>query len=166
MTDEEKTQTPLELQSIDKGPEKLFCPVCGNVQYKLPDCEQCGSAIFPKKSYKAYWLSLLFLLFILIAAFFLLKDKQGNLIAVASNLHEFESFIKKIPDDSLLFHASRDHFSMWLMARGEIRAAKIINVRKVNDFKSANELRKELVFLLKENRNERDTGNVIKTIIR
>jgi hypothetical protein len=89
------------------------------------------------------------------------KDKQGNVIAVASNLHEFESFIKKIPDDSLLFHASRDHFSMWLMARGEIRAAKIINVRKVNDFKSANELRKELVFLLKENRNERDTGNVI-----
>lgn len=89
------------------------------------------------------------------------KDSEGNLIAVASNLHEFESFIKKIPDDSLLFHASRDHFSMWLMARGEIRAAKIINARKVHDFNTANELRKELLLLLKENRNERDTGNVI-----
>ncbi len=89
------------------------------------------------------------------------KDQVGNIIAVATSLHEFETFIKKIPDDSLLFHASRDHFSMWRMARGEIRAAKIINSRKVKDYETANELRKELVFLLKENRNERDTGNVI-----
>ena len=78
MTDEEKTETPLKLQSIDKGPEKLFCPVCGNVQYKLPDCEQCGSAIYPKKSYKAYWLGLILLFIIVIATLFLLKDQQGN----------------------------------------------------------------------------------------
>ncbi len=89
------------------------------------------------------------------------KDNSGNIVAVASNLQEFESFIKKIPDESLLFHASRDHFSMWLMARGEIRASNVINTKKVNDFESANQLRKELLILLKENRNERDTGNVI-----
>lgn len=89
------------------------------------------------------------------------KDNAGNIVAVASNLQEFESFLKKIPDESLLFHASRDHFSMWLMARGEIRASNIINLKKVDDFSSANDLRKELLFLLKENRNERDTGNVI-----
>jgi len=86
---------------------------------------------------------------------------RGNTIAIASNMKEFESFLKKIPNESLLFHASRDHFSMWLMARGEIRAARIINLKKVNDFENAVELRKDLLQMLKEYRNERDTGNVI-----
>lgn len=89
------------------------------------------------------------------------KDGNGNTIAIASNMHEFEQFLKKIPDESLLFHASRDHFSMWLMARGEIRAARIINLKKVGDFENLVELRAELLHLLKEYRNERDTGNVI-----
>ncbi len=89
------------------------------------------------------------------------KDENGNIFAVASNMKEFERFLRKIPDKSLLFHASRDHFSMWLMARGEIKAASIINLKKVNDFDSAKDLRKDLLSLLKENRNERDTGNVI-----
>ncbi|MFK5857640.1 MAG: PEP/pyruvate-binding domain-containing protein [Bacteroidota bacterium] len=89
------------------------------------------------------------------------KNKKGDVIAIASNMKEFESFLKKIPNESLLFHASRDHFSMWLMARGEIKAASIINLKKVNDFTNALELRKELLFMLKQYRNERDTGNVI-----
>jgi len=89
------------------------------------------------------------------------KNENGDIIAIASNMKEFESFLKKIPNESLLFHASRDHFSMWLMARGEIKAASIINLKKVNDFKNALELRKDLLHMLKEYRNERDTGNVI-----
>jgi len=89
------------------------------------------------------------------------KNKNGDIIAIASNMKEFESFLKKIPNESLLFHASRDHFSMWLMARGEIKAASIINLKKVNDFKNALELREDLLHMLKEYRNERDTGNVI-----
>ncbi len=89
------------------------------------------------------------------------KDKNGNTVAVASNMKEFERFLKKIPDESLLYHASHDHFSMWLMARGEIRAANIINQKKIEDFDSAIDLRNDVLFLLKEHRNERDTGNVI-----
>ncbi len=89
------------------------------------------------------------------------KDDKGDIVAVASNMKEFEKFLKKIPDESLIFHASRDHFSMWLMARGEIRAASIINLKKIDDFKNTLDLRKELLFLLREHRNERDTGNVI-----
>ena len=89
------------------------------------------------------------------------KNSKEETIAIASNMKEFERFLKKIPNDSLLFHASRDHFSMWLMARGEIKAASIINIKKVNDYTNAIELRKELLYLIKEYRNERDTGNVI-----
>ena len=89
------------------------------------------------------------------------KNKNEDVIAIASNMKEFERFLKKIPNESLLFHASRDHFSMWLMARGEIKAANIINLKKVNDFKNAVELRNELLLMLKEYRNERDSGNVL-----
>ena len=92
---------------------------------------------------------------------FVFKDSNGNEIAKASNIREFEKQLKKIPDDSLLFHASRDHFSMWLMARGEIRAARVINPKKVSDFKDVRELRKVLLDLIKEHRNEKEKGNII-----
>jgi hypothetical protein len=92
---------------------------------------------------------------------FVFKDPAGNEIARASNIRQFEKQLKKIPDDSLLFHASRDHFSMWLMARGEIRAARVINPKKVSDFKDVRELRVVLSDLIKEHRNEREKGNII-----
>ncbi len=95
---------------------------------------------------------------------FVFKNSEGKIIAIASNMKEFERFLKKIPNESLLYHASRDHFSMWLMARGEIRAARIINLKKVDDFENALELRKDLLHMLKEYRNERDMGNVIPFI--
>jgi phosphoenolpyruvate synthase/pyruvate phosphate dikinase len=50
---------------------------------------------------------------------------------------------------------------MWIMARGEIRAASIINLKKVADFKDAHELRHDLLQMLKEYRNEESAGNVI-----
>ena len=92
---------------------------------------------------------------------FVFKNSKGEIIAKASNMREFEKQLKKIPEDSLLFHASRNHFSMWLMARGEIKAAKIISQKKVSDFKDAKELRQELLNMIKEHRDERETGNII-----
>ncbi|PJB57446.1 MAG: pyruvate, phosphate dikinase, partial [Bacteroidetes bacterium CG_4_9_14_3_um_filter_41_19] len=76
-------------------------------------------------------------------------------------MREFEKNLKEISDESLIYHASRDHFSMWIMARGEIRAASIINLKKVADFRDAHELRHDLLQMLKEYRNEQSSGNVI-----
>jgi hypothetical protein len=92
---------------------------------------------------------------------FVFKDKFGNQIAVASNMKSFENNLRHIPDESLIYHGSRDHFSMWLMARGEIRAASIINPKKVSDFKNTGELRRALLEMIKEYRNEQETGNII-----
>lgn len=92
---------------------------------------------------------------------FVFKDKDGNQIAVAQNMKSFENHLKIIPNESLLYHASRDHFSMWLLARGEMKAASIINPKKVSDFKDAKELRTVLLDMIKEYRNEQETGNII-----
>jgi len=92
---------------------------------------------------------------------FVFKDSRGKAIARAANIREFEQQLHNIPDDSLLFHASRNHFSMWLMARQEIKAANFINPKKVSDYKDARELREALIEMIKEHRDEAESGNLI-----
>lgn len=92
---------------------------------------------------------------------FVYRDQFGNQITQARTLKEFESKLRTIPDESLLYHAQRNHFSLWLMARGEIRVAKIINPKKVADYQNANELRNELLTMIQQFRNEQDTGKIV-----
>ena len=92
---------------------------------------------------------------------FIYRDKDGAQIAVAKSLREFENNLRTIPDESLMYHARKDHFSLWLMARGEIQVAKIINPAKVTDFKSVDQLRAYLIEVIRQFRNEQDKGKVI-----
>lgn len=92
---------------------------------------------------------------------FIYRDKEGRQIAVAKSLKEFEEFLITIPEESLLYHARKDHFSMWLMARGEIQVAKILNPAKVTDFKDPKSLREYLINVIQHFRNEQNIGKVI-----
>lgn len=92
---------------------------------------------------------------------FIYRDTEGRQIAVARSLKEFESLLRTIPDESLIYHARKDHFSLWLMARGEIQVAKIINPAKVTDFESPSKLRKYLIEVIQQFRNEQNKGKVI-----
>ncbi|MCP4553757.1 MAG: pyruvate, phosphate dikinase, partial [Bacteroidetes bacterium] len=92
---------------------------------------------------------------------FIYRDKKGSQIGTARSLKEFENHLKTIPDESLVYHAKRDHFSLWLMARGEIQAAKILNPHKVTDFESPQKLRDVLIDVIQKFRNEQKTGKII-----
>ncbi|MGE5423949.1 MAG: hypothetical protein ACM3N9_01220, partial [Syntrophothermus sp.] len=92
---------------------------------------------------------------------FIYRDKEGRQIAVARSLKEFQDFLITIPEESLLYHARKDHFSMWLMARGEIQVAKILNPAKVTDFKDPRSLREYLINVIQHFRNEQNIGKVI-----
>ncbi len=92
---------------------------------------------------------------------FIFKNKNGDEIARASNLREFEHYLEIIPDDSLLFHSYHNHFSMWLMARQEIKAANFISPKKVSDFTGVIELRRSLVSMIREHLDEQVQGNII-----
>jgi len=92
---------------------------------------------------------------------FIYKDARGAKIAVARNLKEFEDLIGKIPAESILYHAKRNHFSLWLMARGEIKIAKMINPVKITDFKTIDEFRNFMNYVIKTYRNEDNIGKVI-----
>ncbi len=92
---------------------------------------------------------------------FVYRSPDGREIAVARSLKEFESHLRNIPDDSLMYHARRNHFSLWLMARGEIHVAKILGPKKVSDFKSPEEIREYLLQIIKTHRNEQEKGKIL-----
>ncbi|MBK7212646.1 MAG: pyruvate, phosphate dikinase [Bacteroidales bacterium] len=92
---------------------------------------------------------------------FIYRDKDGHQIAIAKSLREFEGQLRTIPDESLIYHARKDHFSLWLMARGEIQVARIINPQKVTDFQSPGDLREYLLDVIQQFRNEQNKGKII-----
>lgn len=89
------------------------------------------------------------------------RDNKGGQIAVARSMKEFETYLQTVPEDSLLYHATRNHFSLWLMARGEVEIAKMISPLTVNDFKSLREMREYLVKLIQNRRKEINRGKVV-----
>jgi hypothetical protein len=92
---------------------------------------------------------------------FIYRDKEGVQIAIAKSLKDFENHLRTIPDESLIYHGRKNHFSLWLTARGEIQAAKIINPARVSDFASPDELREYLINIIRKFRNEQNMGKVI-----
>ena len=92
---------------------------------------------------------------------FFFRDNEGNEIAVAQSLKEFERQLKTISDESLLYHARHDHFSLWLMARGEIQAARILHPKKVEEFKSTENIRQYLLSVIQQFRDEQNKGKVV-----
>ncbi|MCD4711177.1 MAG: pyruvate, phosphate dikinase, partial [Bacteroidales bacterium] len=92
---------------------------------------------------------------------FVYRDSGGRKIAEAQSLKEFEKHISSIPSESLVYHGKRNHFSLWLMARGEIKIAKMIHPVKVTDFKTPVDFRNYLQHVIKKYRNESNTGKIV-----
>jgi hypothetical protein len=61
-----------------------------------------------------------------------------------------------LPADSLMYHAQRNHFSHWLMARTEFALAAKLRPRKVSDFQSPEHLRRDLIESINGYRREQN----------
>ena len=92
---------------------------------------------------------------------FVYRDNKGRQIAVAKSMKEFEAYLETVPEDSLAYHAMKNHFSLWLMARGEVKIAKLINPIQVSDFSSLRELREFLIDIIRKRRREMNKGRVV-----
>lgn len=73
---------------------------------------------------------------------FIFSYPDGREVGRAGSLHEFQKMIQIIPAESLEFHASRNHISIWLRARTEFETAEKLRPRKVSDFTDIEEVRK------------------------
>ena len=83
---------------------------------------------------------------------------------VAHNMDEFEELLAVIPEETLIYHAERNHFSLWLMARGEIHVAEILATIKIDDFYDVEELRKFLIETVKKIKYEKNKGKIVDFI--
>lgn len=89
---------------------------------------------------------------------FVFQSKDGKEVGRASNLKELEIELKRIPDESLLYHSERNHFSKWLKARTEFWLAHQLRPHKVTDFESVDGLRQKLITSLIEYKQYRQRG--------
>lgn len=92
---------------------------------------------------------------------FIFKDADGNEIGRAGSMEEFKIKIKDIPRESVLYHAKRNHFSAWLLARGEIHYAKILQPVKVCDFQSPEKLKEYIIDIFNKIKIQKVRGRII-----
>jgi CheY-like chemotaxis protein len=74
----------------------------------------------------------------------------------ATHLNALENLLATIPEESLAYHAERNHFSHWLMARTEFALAQRLRPRKVSDFGTLKNLRRDLIASIAEYRREQN----------
>ena len=76
---------------------------------------------------------------------FIFRNPRGKEISRSSDLPEFRKSLAQIPEKSLKYHASKNHFSNWLAVRGEFSIASNIRPLKVHDFNKLDDLRKLII---------------------
>jgi CheY-like chemotaxis protein len=89
---------------------------------------------------------------------FIFRTPDGKEVGRAHNLITLEEQLRIVPDESIHYHAERNHFSNWLKARTEFWLAYRLRPRKVTDFKSVEDLRQELISSLKLYQTIRQRG--------
>ena len=92
---------------------------------------------------------------------FIFRDENGNEIGRAHTLAEFEDKIQNIAEESIIYHSKRNHFSAWLMARGETQIARQIRLLTIQDFATLNDMRQHLVTTLNNLRKARNKGKIV-----
>ncbi len=91
---------------------------------------------------------------------FVFRMPDGREVDRASSLRELEKKLPSVPDDSLWFHAERNHFSNWIMGRSEIVLASWFREVQASEFENADELREFLISNINALRRWRQRGVV------
>ncbi len=89
---------------------------------------------------------------------FVFRLPDGREIARASDLRTMEKLLPGIPDVSVDYHARRNHFSTWFMARSEVMLASKLKPLKASDFPTTGVLKDYLVRCIAERRQRRQKG--------
>ena len=76
---------------------------------------------------------------------FVFRLPDGTPTGTASDMRSMLRALGEVPDESLVYHAGRNHFSSWFKARTEFELASMIRPRRVTDFSSPSKLREYLV---------------------
>ncbi|MBD3216993.1 MAG: response regulator [candidate division Zixibacteria bacterium] len=91
---------------------------------------------------------------------FIFRMPDGGEVARASDIRSLEKVLALVPEESLRFHAEKNHFSNWLKTRTEFWLAHKLRPRRVSDFESLESVRQHLINSLREFRKQRHLGTI------
>ena len=91
---------------------------------------------------------------------FVFRDEMGAEVARADDLRSIVEAVKNVPEETLVFHANRNDFSTWLMARTEFDLAKAIKPLTADEFTSPSALRDYLLSAIRTYRSRSRAGLV------
>ena len=83
-------------------------------------------------------------------------------IAIATDLQSLQQKILTIPDNTLEYHASRNHFSKWLNARALFPVAQMFKYIRKEDFETMDEMRRFLYVAISSFRLGKGRGVIAK----
>jgi CheY-like chemotaxis protein len=92
---------------------------------------------------------------------FVFRTPDGREVGRARDLRELEQQLATVPAESLAYHGERNHFSNWFKARTEFALAHRLRPRKVSDFATVEDLRRELMRAIQEYRYDTSRGVVV-----
>ncbi|MEZ5084623.1 MAG: PEP/pyruvate-binding domain-containing protein, partial [Bacteroidales bacterium] len=74
--------------------------------------------------------------------FVFVDPDDGREVLRAADLKSFQEILFRVPDSSLEYHITRNHFSKWFRARALFPLADLIRDLRIKDFKTLDEVRK------------------------
>lgn len=89
---------------------------------------------------------------------FIFRLPDGEIVDTAKDMKELEEKLKTVPEEALKYHAQRNHFSIWLMARGEFILANKLRPRTLNDYDNIEGLRQDIIQSLSLSRYKSQQG--------
>jgi CheY-like chemotaxis protein len=87
---------------------------------------------------------------------FVFRLPDSSEVGRAKDLNELEEQLQSVPAESLTYHAQRNHFSHWLVARTEFALAAKLRPRRVSDFSGPEHLRRDLIESINDYRREQN----------
>ncbi len=91
---------------------------------------------------------------------FVFRLPNGAAIDRARTIQELADRIQTVNEQSILFHANLNHFSTWLVARGEIKLAERLRPYRIEDFNDSKDIR-HLIWECIQQTLDQDQGDVI-----
>ncbi len=76
---------------------------------------------------------------------FVFRLPDGREVGRARTIKEMVEVLEGVPEESIEYHARRNHFSRWLKARSEFELASLIRPKRVSEFASIAQLRRYLI---------------------
>jgi len=85
---------------------------------------------------------------------FVFRMPDGAEVDRARDLKTLEEKLHTVPVESIAFHGERNHFSNWFTARTEFALARRLKPRKVREFATLEDLRRDLIASIADYRRE------------